>query len=285
MTSNIDKIIRKTETIWLEPLMIACTQQFANTHLPSHNQTHHKRVWEYAKDLIIKTSQNGMIISENDIERLIIAVFIHDQGMSETSSKDHGKISRKMCKAFINKCNIPKPDFFEQVLDAIENHDNKEYLKPISIADEFNIQVFINTADDLDAFGTIGAYRYTEIYLLRQIAVKAIPEAVLTNMERRYKHFSENFAHFPQLVTAHYQRYITSRNFFKDLNFQIGRIEYSPQTLLGPIGVVNYIKNEILDKKRSPNEVCLDKTLSNTDFYCQHFFHRLHKEMREFDSL
>ncbi len=276
--ANLDKIIRQTETVWLAPLMIACAHQFSETHLPSHDQMHHARVWKYAKNLILQSANHGMAISEKDIIQLIIAVFFHDQGMSETTSKEHGKISRKMCKVFIQKCNITPPDFFEKVLDAIENHDKKEYKKTAASPNEFEIQKFLNTADDLDAFGIIGAYRYLEIYLMRHLNVKLLPEEVLTNMEGRYKHFTDNFGHCISLVNAHFQRYLTSRNYFKDLNFQIGKIEFSQESLLGPIGVVNYVKNEILEKKRSLSSVCSDVTSSGNDIYCQHFFERLQKE-------
>ena len=276
--ANLDKIIRKTETVWLAPLMIACTHQFSETHLPSHDQLHHARVWKYAKNLILQSAKQGMAISEKDITQLIIAVFFHDQGMSETNSKEHGKISRKMCKGFIQKCNIAPPDFFEKVLDAIENHDKKEYKKTAASPNEFEIQKFLNTADDLDAFGIIGAYRYLEIYLMRHLNVKLLPEEVLTNMEGRYKHFTDNFGHCIPLVNAHFQRYLTSKNYFKDLNFQIGRIVYSEDVFLGPIGVANYIRKEILGNKKSIESVVKQILSSETDFYCCNFFEKLNKE-------
>lgn len=277
--ANIDKIIRQTEGIWLEALMKACTRQFSEIHLPSHDQWHHERVWKHAKNLILQSAKYGMMISEKDIEQLIIAVFFHDQGMSETTSKEHGKISRKMCKVFIQKCSIAPPDFFEKVLDAIENHDKKDYVKTAIPSTEFDIQKFLNTADDLDAFGIIGAYRYLEIYLLRNLNVKDISETVLANMEGRYNHFTDNFGQYIPIVNAHFQRYLTSRNYFKDLNFQIGRIEYSHEMFLGPIGVVNYVKSEILEKKRGLSSVCSDIVGTENDFYCLHFFDRLQKEL------
>jgi hypothetical protein len=259
--------------------MNACTQQFAETHLPSHDQWHHERVWKYAKSLIIQSGMQGMTISENDITRLMIAVFFHDQGMSETTSSEHGKISRKMCKAFIQKCNIHPPDFFEIVLDAVEYHDKKDYKKTDASSVDFDIHKFLNTADDLDAFGTIGVYRYLEIYLLRQMQVKAISEAVLSNMEGRYKHFKDSFGHCSPLVNAHYQRYLNSRNYFKDLDFQINRTEIERDSGIGPMGVLNCIKNEILEKKRSVMSVCQEITSTEGDLYCLQFFKRMQKEM------
>jgi len=277
--TNLEKIIRQTESVWSDLLMNVCAKQFAQTHLPSHDQWHHARVWNYAKTLVVQSGANGTAISENDITRLMIAVFFHDQGMSETTSKEHGKISRKMCKSFIQTCGIPPPDFFEKVLDAVEHHDKKEYSKTLDASTNFDLHKFLNTADDLDAFGIIGAYRYLEIYLLRQLPVKNIPETVLTNMEGRFKHFKDNFEHCPSLVNAHYQRYLTSRDYFKDLNFQIGKLEYFPESYSGPFGVLNYIRNEVLDKKRSISAICKEAITKENDFYCLHFFDSLLKEL------
>lgn len=260
-------------------LMAACTKQFAQTHLPSHNQWHHARVWAHAKKLVFESAKQGVSITEKDIEQLIIAVFFHDQGMSETASKDHGKVSRKLCKAFIKDCGVPPPDFVDEVLDAIEHHDKKEYDAVNGKAFGFDLQKFVTIADDLDAFGIVGAYRYTEIYLLRKIKPEAMPEAILTNMAGRYNHFAGYFGQCQGLVKSTYQRYIVARNFFKDLNFQINQIGYSEDVFLGPIGVVNIIQTEILEGRKSLSAVCQKVLAPESDFYCHHFWERVQKEL------
>ena len=161
----------------------------------------------------------------------------------------------------------------------MEHHDKKEYSKTLEASTVFDLQRFLNTADDLDAFGIVGVYRYLEIYLLRQTVIKNLPEAVLPNMEGRYNHFRDNFEQCHSLVNAHYQRYLSSRSYFKDLNFQIGRLEYSEESSVGPYGVINYIRNEVIGKKRSISSVCREATTKDNDFYCQHFFDRLQKEI------
>jgi HD superfamily phosphodiesterase len=277
--TNTDKIIRQVEATWLKPLMDSCKKQFSGTHLPSHDHLHHERVWKYARELIVQSSEYGMMISEKDIERLIIAVFFHDQGMSETTSKEHGKISRKLCKNFIQQFPSGSLDFFDKVLDAIEFHDQKEYVKTSVPANEFELRKFLNTADDLDAFGNIGAYRYLEIYIVRNMNLKDIPEAVNINIEGRYKHFTENFGHCIPLANAHSQRYLLAKNFFRDLNKQIGKVGYSPELIQGPVGVVNYVKNEILDKRKDLFTVCTDINTTSKDDYCIHFFSTIQKEL------
>jgi HD superfamily phosphodiesterase len=278
MTSNLDKLIRKTEEKWLQPLMDACTHRFEKVHLPSHDAWHHFRVWKYAKTLLHYAVKQNVAISETDIERLMIAVFFHDQGMSETQSKDHGKISRQVCKSFFTSYG-PVPGF-DKVLQAIEDHDKKNYLVAQDAKSGYDLQTFLNIADDLDAFGVVGAYRYLEIYLLRNAQIQLLPDMVLANLNSRFQHFAEALGSDKLLVKSQNHRYIAARNYFKDLNLQLKMVEYQPDSYLGPIGVVNFIHNDIMLGKKPVKEVC-DKVLSsNADFYSYHFFDRLKKELQ-----
>jgi hypothetical protein len=278
VTANLEKIIRNTEEKWLKPLFDACGRQFATMHLPSHDQWHHLRVWKYAKILMNHTVKKGLAISETDIERLIITVFFHDQGMSETLSKDHGKISRQICKTFFNQSAIEPPPNFELVLQAIENHDKKNYTEAVK-TEIFDLQQFINLSDDLDALGIIGAYRYAEIYLLRKTNIQELPETVLINMMGRFQHFTKTFYNDKTFAKSQNQRFLSAHNFFKDLGFQLKQIEYSPESHLGAMGVINVIKNEIIKNKLSPLKACELVLNGNNDFYCHHFFERLGKEL------
>jgi HD superfamily phosphodiesterase len=275
MISNLEKIIHKTEEKWLHVLSECCRKQFSNTHLPSHDQSHHERVWKYAKLLLNQSVKQGNAFSETDIERLIIAVFFHDQGMSDTISKNHGEISRQLCKSFLNKSTLTLPPFAEKILEAVEKHDKKDY----SDKRDFDILSLLNLADDLDALGIIGAYRYIEINLLRKIKIEELPEHVLINMTARYQHFTRMFARDKSFIRSQNQRYLTAHNFFKDLAFQIKQLEYNPMFYLGPMGVINYIRNEIIQNKQIPIKLCDHVLSKNQDFYCNHFFERLKKEM------
>ncbi len=279
MSSNPDKLIRQIEEKWLKPLYDQCRLQFSKVHIPSHDESHHLRVWNYAKLLLQLTAKQGFSVSEIDIERLMIAVFFHDQGMSESLSKDHGKISRHICKTYFLTTGMTPPAGFDNALQAIENHDKKEYSASKQVTDAFDIQKLLNIADDLDALGVIGAYRYLEIYLLRNVNVNALSEAVLTNMSGRFQHFSDTFAANPSLVKAQGRKYLIAKNYFKDLNMQLKLVEYSSESYLGPIGVANCIRNEIIGHKRNLGEVCDMAVSSIDDNYVQHFFERLAKEL------
>lgn len=275
MTSNLEKIIHIIEDKWLDSLTDACKKQFAVTHLPSHDQSHHIRVWKYTKLLLHHAVKHSLPVDETDVERLIIAVFFHDQGMSQTIAKEHGKISRQLCKTYLGKSAITPPPFTEKVLEAVEYHDKKEY----TTVKKFDILNFLNLADDLDALGIIGAYRYAEIYLLRKIKPQELPENVLINMTGRFQHFAKMFGNDRSFVKSQTQRFLSAHNFFKDLAFQMKQVECSPYFNLGPIGVINYIRNEIIGNQQSLEKTC-DYVLSqNQDFYCLHFFERLKKEL------
>jgi len=278
MNYNLEKIIRNTEDKWLKPLFDACTQQFINVHLPSHDQWHHLRVWKYAKLLLRHAAKQRYLASETDIERLIIMVFFHDQGMGETLTKDHGQISRRICKDYFEK--LGTPPNFEKVLQAIEDHDKKDYLDEQGYAKGFDMLQFLNIADDLDAMGTTGAYRYMEIYLMRKVNIQNLPEVILPNLSIRFQHFVKAFGIDKAFIKSQNQRYLATHNFFKDLGFQIRQIEYKPDLYLGPLGVINFIKNEIIQNKLAPLLVCDLVLEQNHDFYCTHFFERLQSELK-----
>jgi HD superfamily phosphodiesterase len=276
MVDNLDRIIKNVEDRWLVKLSKVCEKQFQDRHLPSHNEDHHLRVWNYTKLLLLNLPKN-VSIHEEDLLRLIIAVFFHDQGMSITPSKEHGIISRKLCKTFFEEEHLTPPPHFDLVLKAIEQHDQKDY-NNFNEPENFDILKILNIADDLDAFGVIGAYRYSEIYLMRKISINDIPELVANNLRTRFTHFSQSFQHNKQLIRSQTQRYITARNFFKDLELQIKLIGVDASHQLGPIGIINYIQQVIIQKE-SPLRLAITEALkAESDFYFAQFFEKLSKE-------
>lgn len=90
--------IQHIEKKWLGHLQGHCKELFAKTHLPSHDHTHHTRVWGYFKQL-----QNEIpALSREETEAMIFAVFFHDTGMVINPGPEHGKISRAQCEEFFN---------------------------------------------------------------------------------------------------------------------------------------------------------------------------------------
>jgi HD superfamily phosphodiesterase len=270
-----ERLIKNTESQWLEPLKIQCRGIFKNTHLPSHDELHHNRVWNHAKDLLNQLAKNGVILNEKDIEKLIIAVFFHDTGMTVTMQKDHGKISRKIAKDFLKDKNF-SPLELEEILDAVEHHDQKDY--KVTGKSEINLQALLNISDDLDAFSFIGAYRYTEIYLLRNTPVKDLSDPVLDNLQKRFQNMKDFLSFSPNYLKAQNLRYMATRNYFKDLNFQIKHVGDDLSTYNGPIGIANFIKELMVDQKLSVQNACKQALLIADDFYVTNFFEKLEKE-------
>ena len=275
--SNIDKLIRQTEQKWLLELCKACEAQFSDCHLPSHDHLHHERVWNNARHLLQILAKHGYPPNESEIEQLIIAAFFHDQGMSLSTAKDHGKLSRTLCKSYFTRAK-ETPVHFENILDAVEHHDNKEYEAENKLAAPINIRQLLNIADDMDAFGLMGVYRYVEIYLMRGKQPHELHDTIVPNLTNRFKHFSQVFEFDRPFIKLQNLRFIAARNFFKDLNFQLKQLGYSPEYMYGPVGVINLIRTQILENKSGIEETCKWVEKGNFDFYITNFFEKVGKE-------
>ena len=275
----MNEIIKKTEAKWLDILFRECTCRFAPIHLPSHDQWHHLRVWHFAKILIQTLHTEGISISDKDVEETIIAVFFHDQGMSRTMAKEHGFMSRQFCIDYFarNKSNNYIPS--ENLLQAIEHHDMKDYENTLPI-EKFELQKLLNIADDLDAFSYTGVYRYLEIYLMRNIAIELLPKMILDNLELRYKYLCQSFVYRKTFLAEQYNRFVIAKKFFENLAIQISEnIDLSAE-IDGPIGVVKIIRDEIIRMKVLPDKVRVLLNSCNEDDYCRLFFLKLHREYK-----
>lgn len=184
--------------------------------LPSHNICHHRRVWSYAKEIFSSIASSGINIKLPDPEELIIACYLHDSGMSIDSSPHHGRLGRKFCMKFLAEKNI-RFEQFESVLDAIEFHDRKDYG---NLPSENKVLTILTAADDLDAFGFTGIYRYIEIYHIRGIRLSEIGLKIRENAKLRFANFRMNFGMINFLVQTHQQRFDLLDSFFSHYNIQ-----------------------------------------------------------------
>lgn len=272
-----ERLIKNAESKWQKNLQSHCREIFKDTHLPSHDEMHHTRVWLHARELLMQLAKTGAVFNEKTIEKLIIAVYFHDTGMAATMLKDHGKISRKIAKDYLKDKNI-SPSELEEILDAVEHHDDKEYKTSSTGKPEFTLQLLLNISDDLDALSFMGAYRYTEIYLLRNTAVRDLSDVILENLQKRFQHMKNCLEFSPNYLKAQNLRHQTTRNFFKDLSFQIKQIGDDLTTYNGPIGIVNFIKELMLDQRLNVNDACKQALLIAGDFYVTNFFEKVEKE-------
>ncbi|MDA3953671.1 MAG: HD domain-containing protein [Bacteroidales bacterium] len=211
--SELKNNILHAEQKLLEPLYNYCKNLFTDKKIPSHDHTHHLRVWEYAKEILF-TLDLSTDINYNLVESCLIASLFHDTGFTKTTNENHGKESREICSQYFEDCNLTKPDNFEEILLAIEKHDDKEYKLNDNTP---TILAILCNADDLDAYGMIGVIRYTEIYLLRGVNINDLPKLVLINLDKRFLNFKNTFKNFPDLYMKHESRYLITKMFFEDL--------------------------------------------------------------------
>ncbi len=130
---NITDLIQSVEEKYLVTLWNNCRAQFENSFIPSHDHYHHYRVWSFLKELLAELS-NFKFFSKIQIEQLIIATWFHDTGLSKVLDEKHGLESAKICQEFLAENFDGTKEEKEEILNAIESHDDKNY-KTINISE------------------------------------------------------------------------------------------------------------------------------------------------------
>jgi HD superfamily phosphodiesterase len=217
------------------------TVVFSSTNLSSHGLDHHQRVWSYGKELLNQPDIGSLITDTSIPEKLIISCYLHDSGMSIDPGPRHGAQSRVLCEQFIRKYKLPEDEFIE-ALNAIENHDAKEF----SFSDQpGELLTILSVADDLDAFGFIGIFRYLEIYLTRRIPIRDLGYLIIENVAARYEYFMKIFGFDQTLIEKHSSRYQIIISFFNDYNKQCKNYQFDTPDPSGFCGVAEIIQSMI----------------------------------------
>lgn len=248
--------------------------EYGNESLSSHGLDHHKRVWSYAKEITSLLSGHNHIQVTIDPSQLIVACYLHDLGMSIDPGINHGLLSMELCEKFIRKNHLLKNDFAD-ALYAISNHDNKEYNNSLI---RYDLLTVLSVADDLDAFGFIGIYRYSEIYLIRNISLTEIGNLILKNAERRYKNFERHFEFSDQLISKHHKRFIILKEFFNHYNKQAVNYNFGRDQFSGYCGVLEILSAGIKNRK-SVGEIITEIKISVTDPLITWYFTELEHEL------
>lgn len=248
--------------------------KYPGDSLISHGLDHHRRVWEYAKDLIQSTDCFEESVSKLFIRKLLIACYLHDIGMSIEPGVKHGLQSSKQCEKFLAQNHLSKSNFLD-TLQAIEHHDDKEYFAPQNDSLMFKI---LAVADDLDAFGYIGIYRYAEIYLLRGIPLEDMGHMILINASKRFRYFSKSFARFPDLIRKHRKRYEILAEFFRQYESRSTRYLFGGRKPKGHCGVIEIIQQKSKGDKEQ-NMSVVDPDSSYADPVIKDFFTGLQNEL------
>lgn len=234
------------EKIWLHPLYTYCKTLFKKKKLVSHDHTHHLRVWQYARQLLQEISNTGQPITPETAEHTINACFFHDAGMSETLEPRHGKVSRAICEQYFQK-NPADINNIENVLNAIEKHDDKSYTTTKAggsslPADPLSV---LQVADDLDALGAIGVFRYAEIYLLRNIATKEISDLVIENSKNRFGNITKKYPSLTGFLASNQQRLDYLVRFYQSLK----------NNDQDAVAVFEFFKKKVVNKCHSADQI------------------------------
>lgn len=208
--------VQQAEDHWLESSYHYLRTLFKGQKLVSHDQDHHFRAWMITKSLLQQKEKEGIFFSAPFIEALLIAVMFHDAGMSRTIDKRHGEESRKICEVFLDDQRAISDKYYKPMLNAIVHHDDKAYRdkpEPVDMTEDKWLLRLLCIADDLEAFGALGVFRYTEIYLLRGIPIAQLPQQVIDNLTSRFEHFISFFSRSKGLEVFH-QRFHYIHDFF-----------------------------------------------------------------------
>ena len=280
MQEVLNRMISNVEQKWLTQLYHNVKSEFSQTWLPSHDHTHHFRVWQYAKNLIEALSQNGFFFSEMKLEQLILAVFFHDIGLTRTLDSSHGHESRESCRSFIEHHTSLTGVTVNQILDAVENHDNKNYsVDPLhKLHQPETIRSLLAVSDDLDAYGAIGVFRFFEIYFLRGFSIQSLAANITGNIESRFNYFLRNYGDLHEFATEHEKRSQFTMQFYRDLHQQLDS-NYNIQSDTGPLGVLNLYLQKVLHEKIHFTELHLNANNLVKDEYGRKYFKAISREL------
>jgi hypothetical protein len=271
---NLTKGLESAELVFKQNLEEFFVSVYDEKNLFSHGIDHHRRVWSYAKDLLrypLRQYKGKPVCHPHE---LIIACYLHDIGMVIEPGPKHGIHSKELCKQFLKKFNLPEKDY-KNVLDTIEFHDGKEYKFEKGRNDLFTV---LSVADDLDAFGFIGIYRYSEIYLIRGISPHQIGYLILENAERRFANFDKIFGAQNNYLPDHLKRYEILKNFFIKYNKQETSYNFITAGPEEYCGVIQFIIM-MIKKKMSLSEFFTEAEKYHDDVVIGQFMDGLKSEL------
>jgi HD superfamily phosphodiesterase len=278
---NKPDIYTSAENKWLRSLTVSLEGIFGEEVIHSHDDTHHLRVWGYGKELLMALEAAGNPVRATDAENLLITCMLHDAGLSTTTDKEHGKAGAIIAGKLLSEAGWQAKEM-EPILYAIEHHEDKSYLKNRRLYDQGELQLLtaLNIADDLDAMGKAGVYRYAEIYLMRGIAMEDLGLQIISNLSTRYGNFMKHCGRLPAMVMKHSPRHHATETFFRNYNYQLRKITAGDNTAEGgPVGVIRIIYRFVLSGNTFINEL-FGSARQNPDPFVQNFFKELQDELQ-----
>lgn len=282
MQSDLQIWIERAEKKWHKPLRAHAKEIFSETFLPSHDHTHHQRVWNISRELLKQIAAFNSHLDTSLVEGLIVAVMFHDLGMVVTREKEHGRVSREMCEKYFREQKPDPPERFEEVLNAIEMHDIKDDPARLGISAEEppDLLTLLCLADDLEALGAIGVYRYAEIYLTRGIDLNELGVNILGNVSARFNHISRNCVMCPEILSTYRQEYTYLVSFYDRYNQQLLAETHPQKARAGYLGVVNAIRRLSVEGKTRPGDFLAAIEKTDPGKLVVDYFSRLKEDLR-----
>lgn len=283
MSSLSEKIIQ-IEKEWLKPLYLHVDGLFSGTNLPSHDADHHLRVWVHCRELMLELEKAGVPIDEETIKQSLIACFFHDTGLLKDLGENHGAESKILCRLYL----VDHPEFavnnLETLLHAIEKHDDKseKNIEANNIEEVKTTHRLITTADDLDAFGYIGVFRYLEIYIKRNVDTYQIPSKIISNLKGRFNNFWQSYSFLQQYAQLQKIRYSQTLGFFANLDAQLSAKNQLPN---GYVEVYNILFGFVANRQSDLTPLISEILETSTSDFVLTFFKRLKYENETITSL
>lgn len=281
MEKKVIDRISIAEDQWLDKLKLFLEELFKDTFLPSHDHSHHLRTWNAAKVILLEIAEFNVMLSDEFIEAVLLASLFHDTGIIETRGVNHGEKGKKIYLRYITENCKKVPAMHQKIASVIENHDQKStfLFVPFHWDKTPDLLTVVSIADDMDAMGTIGIYRYAEIYLHRSTPIKSMGMVILENISTRYNNISKASTLIPSLLKKTKPKYQEIISFYDHFNQQLLTETDPIKVFYGHIGIVNYIRNFSVIGKIHP--VDFPGALDNFEVskYIIDYFNQLKKQL------
>jgi HD superfamily phosphodiesterase len=282
LEATVDIWIDQAEKNWLHKMYSFAKEEFHSTFLPSHDHSHHLRVWNISKKLLREMASPPSSLSPALVEGVLIASLFHDLGMVQSTREDHGSLGKELCRTWFLESGHTPPDNFDRILEAIELHDRKETrIYPDKESGRSpGILGILSVADDLEALGVIGIYRYAEIYLCRGIAMEKLGMRILENAELRFRNLSSSGI-ASKVIGEYKQEFDVLIRFFTSYMQQLQETDHAEKCMDGQLGVINYIRTRSIEQKIRPEDLANLAEEEGAELMIKNFFSTLKNELEK----
>lgn len=211
-------------------------------------------------------------------EGLLLASWFHDTGMVHDPGEKHGSYSKDIFEDFLGGNGLSAPLSKHEILKVIETHDTKEcsLYSPILPGKNPGMMSILSIADDLDALGFVGIYRYSEIYLKRGTSASLLGVKILANVRKRFINILNSCAAFPALITSYRKDYHLIELFFNRYNQLLLLPGETEIVHWGELGIVNHIRAYSVDAEIRPEDFMKQAEVADSGAIVKTYFKRLH---------